>query len=114
MKHKKGEIPNWLLSAKEEVKLTPEEKSDYCKKMREFCRTRKLTNTTKGATTIAPYLKKPTNAIAKVVTKALAGGEVEMITDGLENFRGDRRFLHVRIKECWIISPGYQVVPDIH
>lgn len=90
-----------ILSYKEEQKLNKEEREKYLGELREFCKKRKLTNTTKGATTIAPYLKKPTNAIAKVVTKALAGGEVEMITDGLENFRGgDRLYLRVRTKVC--------------
>lgn len=89
-----------ILSYKEEQKLNKEEREKYLGELREFCKKRKLTNTTKGATTIAPYLKKPTNVIAKVVTKTLAGGEVEMITDGLENFRGDRLYLRVRTKVC--------------
>ena len=82
---KKNNIPDWILSAKEEAKLTAEERKAYFEKYRRFCVERKTTNTTIGATTIAPKLKKPTNKIAKFLTKALVGKDVEITTDGLEN-----------------------------
>lgn len=46
---------------------------------------RKLTNTTPGATFIGPKLKKLTGKIATKVCKVLSGGNVEVVTDGLEN-----------------------------
>lgn len=84
-KYKRGEIPSWLLSAKEENRLTGEERRDYCEKIRTFCRERKLTNTTKGATVIGPKLKRPTGVVCAKVCKLLSGGSVEVVTDGIEN-----------------------------
>lgn len=85
MKQSKHQVPTWFLTGKEELKLNIEERIAYVEKLRYFCLNRKLTNTTKGATVIAPKLKKPTGAISRVVCKVLAGGPVEVITDGLEN-----------------------------
>ena len=74
-----------ILSYREELELGKEEREKYYSEYREFCKKRKLTNTTKGATTIAPKLKKPTETIARIVTKAMAGGEVTVVVDGVEN-----------------------------
>ena len=74
-----------ILSYKEEQKLNKEEREKYLGELREFCKKRKLTNTTKGATTIAPKLKIPTETIARIVTRTMAGGEVEVVVDGVEN-----------------------------
>lgn len=74
-----------ILSYKEELKLQTEEKKQYYDKLREYCLHRKLTNTTPLATKIGPILKKPTGTICRKVCKLLAGGSVEVITDGLEN-----------------------------
>lgn len=74
-----------ILSYKEEQKLTLEELANYYNKLREYALSRKLTNTTPGASTIAPHLKKPTNAIADKLTNVLAGGNVQKISDGQEN-----------------------------
>lgn len=78
-------LPSWIMTAKEEETLGLKEKLVYLKKVREYCLQRKLSNTTKGVTVIGPKLKRPTGAICRVVCKALAGGNVEVITDGLEN-----------------------------
>lgn len=74
-----------ILSLKEENRLSLEEKKQYYKQLREYIKNRKLTNTTKGATTIAPKLKKITNVIARKLTDVLAGGKVEYLSDGQEN-----------------------------
>lgn len=74
-----------LLSLKEEDNLTIEEKKEYYKQLREYLSTRKLTNTTKGATTIAPKLKKITNKLAKLTCKIFADKNVEWVSDGQAN-----------------------------
>lgn len=74
-----------LLSIKEEQSLTLEEKKIYYQELREYLKTRKLTNTTPGAITVAPKLKKPTQKIATTVTKAFTNKNVEWICDGKEN-----------------------------
>lgn len=78
-------VPSWILSYKEESKLTEEERQAYDARLRRYCMERKLTNTTPGATCIGPILKKVTGKICAKVCKILAGGNVEVITDGLEN-----------------------------
>ena len=74
-----------LLSRREEQQLTDKEKSIYYQKVREYIATRKLTNTTPGATIIAPKLKSITGKICEKLCKVLAGGAVEVIVDGTEN-----------------------------
>lgn len=74
-----------ILSYREELELNTEEKGKYYHDLREWCKKRKLTNTTFGATVIGPLLKKPTEAIARAVCKALAGGKVEIVVDGTAN-----------------------------
>lgn len=81
----KEKIPDWILLNKAEEKLSIEEKSNYYNRLREYCKRRKLINATRGATTIAPKLKRPTEKIARGLCKILAGGPVEVITDGIEN-----------------------------
>lgn len=81
----KKAIPSWILSSKEEGSLSETERSEYYKKLRDFCKNRKLTNTTWGATTIAPKLKKITGVIARKVCNILSGGTVDIIVEGLEN-----------------------------
>ncbi|MBQ2902261.1 MAG: 1-acyl-sn-glycerol-3-phosphate acyltransferase [Agathobacter sp.] len=85
MKRANQEIPNWILSSKEESKLSLEEKEAYYAKLQEFCSNRKLCTTTLGALTIAPKLKGITEKIAKKVSSILAGGEIEVVADGQEN-----------------------------
>ena len=77
-------IPEWLLSSKEESRLSIKDKQKYYHKLREYCMKRKLTNTTPGATTISPKLKRPTNYIARKLCNVLSGG-AEVVTDGVEN-----------------------------
>lgn len=81
----KGDIPNWILTVKEEAVLSWGDKRKYYEKLRNYCMMRKLTNTTPGAINVAPKLKKITGKICKKVCRLLAGGNVEVITDGLEN-----------------------------
>lgn len=85
MKRANQEIPDWILSNKEESKLSVEDKQIYYEKLREFCIDRKLCTTTPGALTVAPKLKKVTEKIAKKFSVILAGGEIEVISDGQEN-----------------------------
>lgn len=74
-----------FLSRREEECLSEKEKNAYYGALRMYCQNRKLTNTTFAATKIGPILKKPTEAIARVVCKILAGGEVKIVVDGTEN-----------------------------
>lgn len=74
-----------LLTLNEEKKLNTEELKTYYKELRNFVIQRKLTNTTPGATTIAPKLKGITNKIATKVTKLFSDKNVEWICDGKEN-----------------------------
>ena len=77
--------PSWILPYKEESKLSQNERQAYYEKLRRYCMKRKLTNTTLGATCIGPKLKKVTGKICAKVCTILSGGNVEVITDGLEN-----------------------------
>lgn len=74
-----------ILSHREEMLLNEEEITTYYSGLREYCKSRRLTNTTFAATKIGPILKKPTEAIARAVCKVLAGGEVKIVVDGTEN-----------------------------
>ena len=58
MKKATQKVPEWILIGKKESKLSAEDKQIYYEKLREYCFERKLTNTTIGATTISPKLKK--------------------------------------------------------
>lgn len=74
-----------ILSIKEEQQLSKEELKEYYKELREYLLKRKLTNTTPGATTIAPKLKKITNKICEATIKAFTSKDVEIICEGTEN-----------------------------
>jgi len=74
-----------ILSLSEERKLSSEELKQYYIELREYLKTRKLTNTTPGATTIAPKLKGVTNGIVKELVKILTNKDIEWICDGQEN-----------------------------
>lgn len=78
-------IPEWVLTGKEEKKLSKEEKKAYYERLKEYCLNRKLVTTTKGATTIAPKLKKIVEKIALKVCDIFSGGGAEIVVDGLEN-----------------------------
>ncbi len=73
------------LSIKDEMKLSETERIKYYEELRKNLLHRKLTNTTPGALTVAPKLKKFVNKLDSFVTKILAGGDIERVTDGLEN-----------------------------
>lgn len=81
----KSKIPFQILTHHQEQALSPEEKTRYYNELRTYCKNRKLTNTTPGATKIGPKLKKLTGNICAKVCKILSGGDVEVVTDGLEN-----------------------------
>ncbi|MBQ8822864.1 MAG: 1-acyl-sn-glycerol-3-phosphate acyltransferase [Lachnospiraceae bacterium] len=85
MRRANQEIPSWILSNKEECRLSLEDKKAYFEKLREFCGKRKLCTTTPGALSVAPKLKKMTEKIARKVSGVLAGGEIEVVSDGQEN-----------------------------
>ncbi len=82
---KKNQAEFKLLSLREEKKLSREELITYYEDLRSYVLNRKLTNTTPGALTICPKLKKGVEKIATAVTKVLAGGEIEIVVDGQEN-----------------------------
>lgn len=71
-----------VLSYQEEQQLNTKERHTYYEKLRAYATSRKLTNTTPGATTIAPKLKGITNKIAVAVTKAFTSKNVEWICEG--------------------------------
>lgn len=73
------------LSLREEKELGKDEILKYYTDFKEFILKRKLTNTTPGALTVAPRLKKITNKIATKVTRLLCRSNVEIIVDGKEN-----------------------------
>ena len=74
-----------LLPLREECKLSKDELETYYGQLREYVLNRKLQTTTKGALTVAPKLKGIVGRLNQAVTKILAGGEIECITDGTEN-----------------------------
>jgi len=69
----------------EENALSPQEKIDYVNRLRQYVRHRPLTNTTAGAITVAPKLKKLVNRLDAFVTRLLAGGKLEYVVDGIEH-----------------------------
>ena len=81
----KGEIPSWILTAKEERNLTQSEREAYLDKLYLYCKERKLEVTTDGATTLGPKLKGITNILTAAVTKLMAGAPLEKKVTGLEN-----------------------------
>lgn len=81
----KGEIPSWILTAKEERNLTESEKEAYLDKLYLYCKERNLEVTTDGATTLGPKLKGITNVLTSAATKLMAGAKFEKIVTGLEN-----------------------------
>lgn len=74
-----------LLSLREENQLSKEDLITYYEKLRTYAVSRKLTNTTPGALTVAPKLKKYVNKLDSFLTRKLAGEGVECVTDGIEN-----------------------------
>lgn len=74
-----------ILSLKQENELSLDEKKQYYEDLRYYLFNRKLKVTTRGATTIAPKLKKVTNKIVGAVTKLLSGGEYTKTVKGIEN-----------------------------
>ena len=63
-----------LLTYKEEKELNKEQKEQYYQDLRAYCRKRKLKNTTKGAMTIAPYLKKRPKRLPNVIKLSIESG----------------------------------------
>lgn len=74
-----------ILSLEDEKKLSIRELKEYYEDLRQYCYNRRLTNTTPGATTIAPKLKEPTNKISTKLVDILEKEEVELVSDGQEN-----------------------------
>ena len=74
-----------VLTIKEEQQLTSDELKEYYKNLREYLLKRKLTNTTPGATTIGPILKKPVAKFAKILVNFFTNKDIEWICEGLEN-----------------------------
>lgn len=74
-----------LLTLKEEARLSDEGLKKYYERLKEYALKRKPQVTTKGALTVAPKLKKLVNKIAKGLTPILAGGSMEIVSDGQEH-----------------------------
>ena len=84
-----------ILTLKEEQLLTTEEKENYYNELREYALNRKLTNTTLGALTIAPKLKKFTNWLAGKVINMFSDKNVKRMVSGQENIpQGAAIFAH--------------------
>ena len=73
------------VSPKEVEELPLEEKKKYYQIYRSLVLKRKLTNTTPGATTIAPLLKNLTGIICQYVSKAFTTPNLKNESEGLEN-----------------------------
>lgn len=105
-----------VLSLSEERELSKEEVLNYYADLKEFIKKRKLTNTTTGALTVAPKLKKITNKIAVKVTRFLCKSDVEIVVDGIENILENPVLFagtHQGILDgfVWIpFMPGYCVI----
>ena len=102
-----------VLSLREEQQLGKDEILEYYVDLKDFILNRKLTNTTPGALTVAPKLKKITNKIATKVTKFLCRSNVEIIVDGKENIPEAPCFLPGHIKGYWMDLFGYRLCQDI-
>lgn len=74
-----------VLSHEEEENLTVKEKKEYYQELRKYLLSRPLKVTTKGATTIAPMLKKVTNHLAKATCKIFTEKGAEWVIEGQEN-----------------------------
>ncbi len=74
-----------ILSYKEEQKLSLSEREEYYDELRKYVLKRQLTNTTAGATTVAPKLKRITNIIADKLVRIMTNRDIEWICDGTEN-----------------------------
>lgn len=74
-----------VLTLKEEQKLLPEEKSNYYENLRKYILKRKFTNTTIGATTIAPKCKKFATKIASSLVKVFSNKNAAWICEGQSN-----------------------------
>ncbi|MBD5510548.1 MAG: 1-acyl-sn-glycerol-3-phosphate acyltransferase [Lachnospiraceae bacterium] len=74
-----------VLSLREEQQLGKNEILEYYFEFKDFILKRKLTNTTLGALTVAPKLKKLTNKLATKVTRFFCRSNVEIIVEGKEN-----------------------------
>lgn len=72
------------INYKEECLLDERHRQEYLKLLRAYLRSRKLTNTTAGATVVAPRLKGVTNNIAAKLTRIMAGN-VKIVCEGKEN-----------------------------
>ncbi len=74
-----------ILSLRDENKLDDEELEKYYSELRTYVLNRALTNTTPGATKIGPKLKKITEKICILTTKAFTEENFDWISDGQEN-----------------------------
>lgn len=74
-----------VLSLEEERKLIGQDLKQYYQELRKYILHRKLTNTTLGATTVAPKMKNEVTKIAEALTKKFTDSDVEWICDGKEN-----------------------------
>ena len=105
-----------LLPLKEEYKLSEKDLKEYYVKLKKYVLERGLKTTTKGAITVAPKLKKYVNKIAGALTKIMAGGKIEFVTDGIENIPKEAALFantHQGILDnfCWISSnPRHSVL----
>lgn len=71
-----------IISIKEENLLSIDEKKKYYEELKQYLKSRKLTNTTPCATTIAPKLKGITSKIAVGVTKAFTNKDIDWVCEG--------------------------------
>lgn len=97
-----------ILKLSEEKDLNSDELREYYKNLREYLKNRKLTNTSKGTDKVAPHLIKPTQKIAKSLTRALIGKDTEWICDGLENVPDGQcifAYTHQGLLDNFIWSP---------
>lgn len=105
-----------ILSLREENALNHTERQQYYTELCNNALKRQLTNTTPGALTIAPRLKKITNKIAGKLTRLLCRSKVEIISDGQENIPEEKvifAFTHQGILDnfAWIpVTPKHCII----
>lgn len=84
-----------ILTIEEEQKLNKKELKEYYINLRNYLAERKLTNTSFGATTIAPKITNINEYLSKLGIKMLNGESVHIACEGLENVPSERvLFVH--------------------
>lgn len=102
-----------ILNIEEEQKLNRKELKEYYINLRNYLAERKLTNTSFGATTIAPRLNNINEYLSKLGIKMLNGERVYIACDGLEDIPTER-VLFVHTSKNMLDSLITNIINDRH